>query len=489
MFVCVTVIILVGIYVRSPEKFRGISLGYKEFKVETPKLSEQPAEVISNPSGSVEPKSLEVRRPPFLALFDAVEKQDRAGIEVAIDEMRDDPPFGFSPQELEAYKFSELLNAGFADAIDNLKTIEENQPNQVQASLALARYYFRMRADSEAEKHLKIADDRSHTDERKVDVAMLRAEIARTTKGREAAAEFLEAQIERIEDNKQRFRILNELGDLSSANGNRSKAIIAFERALSCEPENVDTRFKLALIYSAIAPLKMLGLRHYRIINQQNHMHTGALHNRGLLYGEFGLPGLKVELIKKAAEQKDSHAMGSLAHFYVESGFLDDAEKIIVEAPTDLKLADRIIAAQQYLRKTQQENEARRETLVQSSEDLSGLTLNYPFAEKFKAENYLGLWVDTKGERTSLHIESSSVGVFPQFKFTMQTGDRKVFAYTNSFSPIAQIDFSTVDKQPLGLLWAADGEIKVAILFGEETLRVIEPDGIRIKSSRDYKRE
>ena len=125
IFICITILILVAIYLRFTDKFRGLSLGYKEFKVETPKLleavEEPPVEVIQGPTAGAEPKPLEARRPPFQALFDAVERQDRAAIEAAIDEMREDPPFGYSPQELEAFKFSELLSAGFTDAIEKSK--------------------------------------------------------------------------------------------------------------------------------------------------------------------------------------------------------------------------------------------------------------------------------------------------------------------------------------------------------------------------------
>jgi tetratricopeptide (TPR) repeat protein len=489
--VCVTVLILVGTYLLFSEKFRGLSVGYKEFKVETPKLPasgiEAPAEVIQDPKEGVEPKTLDASNPPFLALFDAVERQDRAGIEAAIEKMRDDPPFGFKVQELEALKFSELLNAGFTDAIENLKEIEKNQTGQILASLYLARYYFRTRSDGKAEEHLKIAEERAFTDDRKVDVALLRAEMLDFTKGKETAIAFLDGELGNIGDNKQRFRLFREIGNLSSTTSDKAKAIVAYEKALQCEPENIETRFKLALIYGTTPSLKMLGIRHYRIIHEQNHLHTSALHNLGLLYGELGLPISKIRLIKRAAEQKDGHALGNLAHFYIENGFVDDADKILREIPSEIALSERVIAAQQYLRRSEQENDANKEKLIHSAENLSNLVTDYDLVKQFEPSKYIGGWIDTKDEKSTLDIEMSS-GLAGYCKLTIQGDRRRIFAYTYLFSPIAQIDFSTIDKQPSSVFWTNEGEIKTAVLFGEDALRVIETEGIQIKSSRDYRR-
>jgi tetratricopeptide (TPR) repeat protein len=277
--VCVTVLVLAVIYLIFNDKFRGLSVGYKEFKVETPKSPtvspETPIEVIRDSKDLAETtESSKTDRPPLLALFDAADKQDREGIEVAIEQMRDDPPFGINPQELEAFKFNELLGAGFADALQNLKALEKSQPNRIAASLYLARYYFEIRALDQAETHLKTADERAQTDERKVDIALLRGEILEVTKGKKEVIEYLEKQLSAVSESSERFRLLREIGNQANAYYDTSKAILAYEQALACSPEHTETRFKLALIYGANAALKMLGVRHYRAILLQNHLHT-----------------------------------------------------------------------------------------------------------------------------------------------------------------------------------------------------------------------
>jgi len=306
-------------------------------------------------------------------------------------------------------------------------------------------------------------------------------------KGKEVAISFLDEKLNNVGDNKQRFRLLNEIGNLANATIDRARAISAYEQALRCVPENIETRFKLALIYGAIEPLKMLGVRHYRIIHQQNHLHTGALHNLGLLYGELGLPIAKISLIKRAAEQNDGHALGNLARFYIENGFIDDAEEIIREVPKEIALSDRVIAAQQYLRKSEQDNETNREQLIRSAEELSNLVTNYTLTKKFEADKYLGFWLDLKDGKSTFIVERLG-GPYGYLKFTIEADGRKIFGYSHIFSSIAQIEFSMNDKEPTGLLWMSDGEIKLAVLFGDDTLRTIELDGTRIKSWRDYDR-
>ena len=333
----------------------------------------------------------------------------------------------------------------------NLKTIEENDPAQIEASLSLARYYFRTGVYGNAEGHLRIADERSYTDDKKVDVALLRAEILDFTKGKEVAIAFLEEQLKKVGSGKQLFRLFNEIGNRSNATINKSRTITAYEQALRCIPEDIEARFKLALIYGAIDALKMLGMRHYRIIHQQNYLHTGALHNLGLLYGEFGLPIAKINLIRKAAEQNDGHAIGTLARFYIEGGFVHEAQKIIRDAPKEVALSDRVIAAQQYLRKAEQDNETNREKLVRSAEELSNSVSDYKFAKIFDANKYLGAWVDgrTKSRLLMWRIQS---GLYGQYKFTLNADGRKMFGYSFLISSLVHIDFSSVDKPPLGFL-------------------------------------
>ena len=481
IIICVTVLILALIYVLFNDKFRGLSLGFKEFKVETPKAptptNDTAVEVIQNPRDDTQSKdSTDTSRPPLMALFEASAKQDRAGIEAAIEKMRAQPPFGIGVQELDAFKYNELLGAGFLDALSDLQTIEKNQGSQIRASLYLARYYFETRAFDDAEAHLKIADERAKTDEGKVDISLLRAEILDFTKGKAEAIRILEKQLDNVSEAKERFRLLNEIGNLSKALSDDSQAIIAYEQALHYLPERIETRFRLALTYGANPSLKMLGVRHYRIILQQNHLHSGALNNLGLLYGDFGLKIAKVSLIRKASEQKDGHAIGNLATLYVEFGFSDDAEKILNEALKGPSPSDRAIDLQQFLRRAERQNEENKEKLVHSAEVMSGLVADYAFARQFEANKYIGVWIDAQG-KSSLEIEM--FGSF--YKLTSEVGGKKTFGYSYLLSKITHIDFSAVDQQPSGLLFLPNGDINVAVLFGEDSLRTIQVEGTQVK--------
>jgi hypothetical protein len=91
-------VVLVVVYVTFRERFTGLTVGYKDLKVETPKPSlPEPAaseKIVENPTADVDKKKTEeLDTPPLLALLDAVDEQNRAGIEAAYEKLKDNPPF------------------------------------------------------------------------------------------------------------------------------------------------------------------------------------------------------------------------------------------------------------------------------------------------------------------------------------------------------------------------------------------------------------
>jgi len=84
------------------------------------------------------------------------------------------------------------------------------------------------------------------------------------------------------------------------------------------------------------------------------------LNNLGLLYGTLGLPLAKVTLLKRPAEKKMAMPSANLANIYVESGFYDDAEKLLRDLPDNILRSELILAAQQNLQRAEKENDNKR---------------------------------------------------------------------------------------------------------------------------------
>jgi tetratricopeptide (TPR) repeat protein len=464
--VCLTVLAVATLYLAFPKRFGGLSFGYKEFKLETPEAqkpqTQASVEVIEDSRSVVKNPKAADEEDSFTILFRAVAKQDRKEINAACEKLKGHPIFSNDSQRFEAFKFNQLLDAGFMDALENLKEVEKTETSQIDASLHLARYYFKTRSFDDAEVHLETAEAHARADGDRATLALLRAEIIEFVSNKGEAVKYLTKQLDILSGKGERFRFLNEIGRLQKDNYKEAEAERAYEHALRLVPENVETRFKLALIYGANPSLRMLAIRHYRIILEQNHLHAGALNNLGLLYGQFGISIAKVDSIKMAADRNDGHAIGNLASLYIEAGFRREAEKLLSDISREVDKSDRVLAVRQQLRRAINEDAEKMAGLSRESEKLANYVNNLELAQCFVPEEYIGKWSEVDGIAT---LEIEKVNWY--YRLTSNDKDKKLFSYCNSLFSISHIQFAKEDRPPLGLLAMNSGEISAALIFSE----------------------
>ena len=487
IIVCLTILTLVGVFLRWPERFSGLSFGWKDAKLEIPKAP-QPAtpkatfEVAEAPGPKAVTSKEGVR--PYIRLMEATESRDRPAIETAIAEMRKDHPAWLPETEVGAFGYYMLLKAGFTDVLDNLKSEERDRPNEVFASTLLARYFTALKAYERAEQHLAVAEKRAKTDAQKTRTWLARAARLEITSGREAA-DYLVQNSGTISDLGDKARLLEEAGRLYADAGGSAHAMLAYEELLRYAPENVDARFKLALLYGTHKATKLLALRHYEVVLGSRSDYTGAMNNLAVLYGELNVNPRKIALMKRAADT-DSHALGNLAHFYIEAGLLDEAQTLLDKDKGKVLDNERALSAKQEVSSERDKAEKETDRLMGEAELLASRVNGFDFSTVPLGALYTGRW-ETRDKRATLNIEVTDVG---GAKLVLSRGGEVRYAHPWTISPMEFLTFSKKESSSRGLidLGLIDGEEALA-LFGENKIRIIEaPEGSKTGQLFDFER-
>lgn len=492
IFVATCVLIALILFLCFTEKFRGLTASYKNIKLRIPsakpEMKPTPLEVIENPPAKIssltsDPAPSENaadNQPPILKLFDAVEERNREAIEKIIEELKQNPPFGFSSSELDVFGLYQLVRAGFSDAIQKLREVESSDKDSVQASRYLVDHYIDARSFEKANLHISTAKQRAKTDKQKVTFALLESRILQLEKDKTSAAEFLEVSARDILDSQERFRLYDEASKLFKDSFKIPRAIAVLEQAVSCLPENIDARFRLAMMYSEFAALKSLAIRHYNIILRQEPNNTGALNNIGILYGELDLPIQKVMEIRKAANQEDSHAIGNLASMLIDEGFVSEAEEVLKKAKE--KDSERVLYARQRLQQLVSANDKKREEVDERSEGLATSLSGFQFDFPFDVKKYHGKWVGSNN-----HIlEISNAGFYDKISFSDEK--KKLFSNNYFLDSIRQVEFSATDQAPKNLLFMTTDKVQeITFLFGKKEIRTITLNDNGSLSVEDFK--
>jgi hypothetical protein len=284
------------------------------------------------------------------------------------------------------------------------------------------------------------AKQRVRLDKTKVDVALLRADLVELEVDKNAAARSLLTTLPTLEDDRQKARVYSEAAKLYRDGKSSILAVLNYESALTLNSEDTNSRFSLALIYAEMPGLKHLAFRHYRILLQQNHNHTGALNNIALLYENFGIPSKSVELMRRAAEKEDGHAIGNLAATYLAAGFIEDAKKVIADAPAGIQKAERILAVESEIQKT---NELAQENVAKLRSEADKIWLRFHEFSISKSDDdnsYFGKWKQVDGTAT-LDIDYAVL-----INVIYKTG--QTTQYGNTF-PLQEITVISVGSEPL----------------------------------------
>ena len=120
--------------------------------------------------------------------------------------------------------------------------------------------------------------------------------------------------------------LINTLRQVSDIENNKDVLFGLTERLLQLHPDDVESRFPLALKYSQ-ADQNELSLFHYLKIPYQQRS-AGTWNNLGVQFDRCDLPSKSVGAYRKAEELGETLAMSNLAQKLVKAGFLQEAEEI-----------------------------------------------------------------------------------------------------------------------------------------------------------------
>jgi hypothetical protein len=475
--VCATVLTILCVYLRNPQHFRGLILGYKDIKVELPKdvpsgsaPGTPPPEVVveSTPSGARNPElgASEIEGPPELALADALKARDRDAIEAAIAKIRTSSLSHFTPDQFETYKLEQLLGAGFVDALEKLKEIEKRHSHSVYPSLCLAAYYLKLMAVEDAERHAEVAEMRASDEKQKQQVYLIQADIV-SAKNKLEAPLYLYGKAEALTSKEAKFTLYEKAAGLFEAGHQPLSALSAYEKALRAKPEAVATRFKAALLYSKTEPLPILAIRHYQVILSQNPRHSATLNNLAILYGNFGLATERTRLLQQSISAGGQHGLGNYASYLIEAGFLEEARKLLEQDRSGGSDNVQILAAKRKLEAENRSSTKKREELTEQGNSLAAFVGEWPILQVLEhAGNVLGSWCEWLGS-DSLAIESTGDSI----KIIYTHEGKKAFAYTPILHTVMTLNFR--ESEDPDDVWIGHTAVEALLMFGDDNIRFV----------------
>lgn len=147
----------------------------------------------------------------------------------------------------------------------------------------------------------------------------------------EEAEAQLNSLLEQYDSHSQKSDIEEELGKLFREKGEKADALKHFEKAVRYNPDKRLLRFRMAYDYYELGNHER-ALHHYKVLNQLDPDDAAVLNNLGVAYDALEMPIKAVEYYKRSAEKDETIAMGNLAHLFINSGFIEEAEKWITRA-------------------------------------------------------------------------------------------------------------------------------------------------------------
>jgi tetratricopeptide (TPR) repeat protein len=197
---------------------------------------------------------------------------------------------------------------------------------------------------------------------------LLKADILEHTKRKIEARALIFSGVNLIDDPEQKAIMLFKLGEMYESEKSLFDAIVAFERVIQFDPHNKSARFRSAYLCAGIDGLKLLGLRQYRILRNQDEKYGSTVNNLGILYGELGHDISKIKLFKIAVEQKEEWGYGNLIIAFLEAGFMDEAEELIISVPDSIKREERFVYAQSLFNERKRAEDEAIKILIENAE-------------------------------------------------------------------------------------------------------------------------
>jgi tetratricopeptide (TPR) repeat protein len=226
----------------------------------------------------------------------------------------------------KAFRLGALLrftNESNLDNFDELKRLGESNPRigKVQEYLASGYMYY---GDFETAVAIlqQAASHTADTDER---TRLLgRAAFCAAKAGNPAQAEQIIEEIKNTcPGDQQNHNLTDSIKTVAEIVGDNDTLIAVLERIVEDNPGDSDTRFLLALKYSAHGDRDMALIHYFKIPPQ--HRTAAAWNNLGVEFDHWRLRAKAVDAFKTAEEMGETLAAANLADNLINAGFIDEA--------------------------------------------------------------------------------------------------------------------------------------------------------------------
>lgn len=496
IIICLTVLVFLIAFLLFPDRFGGLKLNYKDYKVEVPSRLPAPPILVSNPPTlAVEAPADEKENEqsgvesefPIMKIFDAVEKKDRKAIEAAVIEYAKSKT-DMSALEIEDLKQFQLMRAGFSDAIDALKKLDNENPDFGEAASSLVYHYRTLKAYDLARPYVEKFIQKS-SGARKINAYQIKAKLLAESENEQSAIEFLKTTILEMGITKGVEDLYADLAERYKERNETKRAFIAYEKALKISPENDTWRFNLAYLYAREPALKMLALHHYEILKNRGDGKGPVENNLGIIYGDLSLKISKVRLIKSAKENTNAYGYGNLINALTEAGFAEDAQEIADRIPDSIKSEKFLTESIDGLAKAKKDEEEKKKRLMQQSNRIALNTVGWEFADEVELGDLAGNWIQDDG-KTALEIKLESTDI--NLVLTSETYVWKGKLSLDNFLMIpVRRSWKSAQSSPatLALLGGPSSDGYFVIYVGVNRLRVVHiGDAKELQSIMDFKR-
>ena len=359
----------------------------------------EPTEETSNEESRIIDTELSNENDYFSAMFTAFDndKPDEAAITL-------ERYIKFEPDESKRLEFKVVYNylrctrTNNSEALNELIQFTKNELVSAYAYSWLGLYYEYINDDKNASESYLNATNKSIDEKDIANNANSYSQNAIKIGQSEKALSELLYLLPKIKSDDAKSLLYESLSKLYEAERNNIFEIITLERALKYKTNDIKIRFNLSYAY-AQRKFNVLSLKHYKSYLKISPDNSMARNNLGVAYKRLGMKFRAVKNYQRAADLDNSLAYSNLAYLQMNSGFSENASKLLSEA---LKIKDSendISAAITKLDKTETEEKEKEENMDKEGNIQQAFILAFGHAHFTKTENhsspFSGTW---KGE-------------------------------------------------------------------------------------------
>lgn len=265
-----------------------------------------------------------------MALFHAIWEKDNEREELITTAFRENinkDDDSKKKVDWEAKRYYWKIRYGTGSSLENLKRLFEANPENKNAGHFLGLAYEAFGSYDMAGDHfVRLADMTDVISEKVEHLCHSALQFSNAKKNDRVVNVLKELRGLATITDKNEIEVLKTIIEIYKNQGDDDCYIAALERYLDLCPDDSDKRFSVAHKYSELSKHN-LSLFHYKKIPYRSRS-AAVWNNIGVAYANLQLSARSIESYRSAEKAGSTLAMSNIAHKYIESGFINEAEEI-----------------------------------------------------------------------------------------------------------------------------------------------------------------